>query len=1007
MNLSGAAARWVQSLDHRGRRLSWTHFSKLVLERFGKSQYEALIRKLFRIRQSTSVQEYIDNFAELVDQLLAYSCNIDPVFFAMRFMDGLRDDIRSAVHMQRPSSFDEACVLALLQEELLDSTRRKEGRRPEAFTPNKFVGARNNVVQTPVTADKNDKAAPAAGTERRGRGVEDRLNTLRSYRRARGLCIHCGEKWSRDHRCSENIQLHVLQEFWDICHNEANSDDSQPDEELAEAQVLLAVSLAALNGNTTASTMEFQGEIQGLPVKILLDSGSSHTFVSLALSSKLTGQTPLVVPLRVKIADGQILDCVDNFLQLEWAVQGCSFRTDAKVLPLAHYDMVVGMDWLAQYSPIQVDWAHKWLVIPYEGAARALQGELHSLPPGSVIQVSAVSDECNTSVPSDRPPAITQLLQEFQSVFEPPQGYPPERAFAHDIPLIPGATPVNVRPYRYPPAIKDEIERQISEMLNSGIVQPSQSPFSSSVLLVKKKDGTYRFCVDFRHLNAITVKTKYPVPMIEELLDELHGASWFSSLDLTAGYHQIRLKPGEEPKTAFQTHTGQYEFRVMAFGLTGAPATFLKAMNITLGPLLRKCVLVFFDDILIFSRTLAEHVEHVRLVLQLLQRDKWQVKLSKCVFAQRQLRYLGHIISEQGVATDPEKVQAVLQWPTPTSVKELRSFLGLAGYYRRFVRHFGMLSRPLTDLLKKGALFVWTEVQEQSFSALKQALTSAPVLAMPNFSKPFVIETDASGTGVGAVLMQQGHPLAFLSKSLSPRLQGLSTYEKEYLAILMAVEQWHSYLQLAEFQILTDHKSLVQLEEQRLHTPWQQKVFTRLLGLQYRIVYKKGVDNGAADALSRAPAVQCAAISISQPQWLVDVLQSYENDPMAQELLTKLADTSVPTPNYTLQSGLIRYKGRLWIGNDAALRLKLLQAMHASAVGGHSGVPVTYRRAKQHFYWPGLKSAVHTLVSECQICQRAKPDRSKLPGLLQPLPVPERAWKVLFVSGFRGGITLV
>ena len=173
----------------------------------------------------------------------------------------------------------------------------------------------------------------------------------------------------------------------------------------------------------------------------------------------------------------------------------------------------------------------------------------------------------------------------------------------------------------------------------------------------------------------------------------------------------------------------------------------------------------------------------------------------------------------------------MLQWPTPSSVKELRSFLGLGGYYRRFVRHFGMISRPLTDLLKKGALFVWTEVQEHSFLALKTALTSAPVLAMPNFSKPFVIKTDASGTGVGAVLMQQGHPLAFLSKSLSPRLQGLSTYEKEYLAILMAVEQWRSYLQLAEFQILTDHKSLVQLEEQRLHTPWQQKVFTWLLGL--------------------------------------------------------------------------------------------------------------------------------------------------------------------------------
>lgn len=202
-------------------------------------------------------------------------------------------------------------------------------------------------------------------------------------------------------------------------------------------------------------------------------------------------------------------------------------------------------------------------------------------------------------------------------------------------------------------------------MLRSGLIQPSSSPFSSAVLLVKKKDGSFRFCVDFRQLNAITAKSKYPVPVIEELLDELQGASWFSSLDLTAGYHQIRLHAGEEPKTAFQTHSTQYEFHVMAFGLSGAPATFLKAMNTTLYPFLRKCVLVFFDDILIFSKTAKEHVHHLRLVLELLRRDKWQVKMSKCSFMQRQLRYLGHVISEAGVATDPDRVTAVQQWPTP------------------------------------------------------------------------------------------------------------------------------------------------------------------------------------------------------------------------------------------------------------------------------------------------------------------------------------------------------
>lgn len=238
------------------------------------------------------------------------------------------------------------------------------------------------------------------------------------------------------------------------------------------------------------------------------------------------------------------------------------------------------------------------------------------------------------------PPEIQKLLQQFDDVFAPPTGLPPVRACDHQIPLVPGAKPVYIRPYRYAPALKDEIERQITDMLQSGIIQPSTSPFSSPVLLVKKKDNTWRFCVDFRHLNAMTQKGKYPVPIIDELLDELGQAAWFSSLDLRAGFHQIRLQSGEEFKTTFQTHSGHYEFRVMAFGLTGAPASFQGAMNTTLAPLLRKCVLVFFDDILIYSNSYGDHLVHLQSVLELLRKDEWKVKLSKCTFASQRIAYL-------------------------------------------------------------------------------------------------------------------------------------------------------------------------------------------------------------------------------------------------------------------------------------------------------------------------------------------------------------------------------
>lgn len=541
-------------------------------------------------------------------------------------------------------------------------------------------------------------------------------------------------------------------------------------------------------------------------------------------------------------------------------------------------------------------------------------------------------------------------------------------------------------------------------MLAKGLIQPSVCAFSSPVLLVRKKDGSWRFCVDYRYLNALTLKSRFPIPVFDQLMDELAQARWFTTLDLNAGYHQIILKPGEEHKTAFQTHFGHYEFRVMAFGLCGAPGTFQGAMNVTLSPLLRKCVLVFFDDILIYSATFEEHVQHIRQVLTLLWQDKWYVKISKCTFAQQQISYLGHIISDKGVATDPKKVEAIVTWAIPENVKQLRSFLGLAGYYRKYVRHFAIIAKPLTDLLRKNTLFVWTVEHTTSFDLLKQALSSAPVLAVPDFTQQFCLETNASKDGVGAVLLQNGHPLAFISKPLGVRNQALSTYEKEYLAILLAIEQWRMYLQQSEFLIYTDQQALVHLNEQRLHTVWQQKVFTKLLGLSYRIVYKKGVDNSVADALSRRPhpTSDCMTVTSCTPQWLEEVVLGYQSDSMASDLITKLSVKADAVPHFTLVHGVLRYKNRIWLGTNVSLQYKVIAALHSSPLGGHSGIPVTLRKLKQFFAWPGLKKTVQTFVAGCTICQQAKPDRSRYPGLLQPLPVPSGAWQIITMDFIEG-----
>lgn len=271
------------------------------------------------------------------------------------------------------------------------------------------------------------------------------------------------------------------------------------------------------------------------------------------------------------------------------------------------------------------------------------------------------------------------------------------------------------------------------------------------------------------------------------------------------------------------------------------------------------------------------------------------MRLSKCSFAQQQLHYLGHVISSKGVATNPSKVADVQNWPVPKSVKELRGFLGLAGYYRRFVKNFGSIAKPLTELLKKEQLFVWTQLTDQAFSALKTALVSTPVLAFPDFTKPFIVETDASDKGVGAVLQQDGHPIAYVSKALGPRNQGLSTYQKESLAILLAVEHWRPYLQSAEFIIKTDQKSLIHLDDQRLHTYWQQKALTKLMGLQYKICYKKGSTNAAADALSRVSHDadhELLVVSTVHPVWLQELQDSYSQDNRAKHLLSQMALSS-------------------------------------------------------------------------------------------------------------------
>jgi hypothetical protein len=331
-------------------------------------------------------------------------------------------------------------------------------------------------------------------------------------------------------------------------------------------------------------------------------------------------------------------------------------------------------------------------------------------------------------------------------------------------------------------------------------------------------------------LNAVTIKDMFPIPVVEELLDELRGAKVFTKLDMRSGYHQVLMCAADVHKTAFRTHQGLFEFLVMPFGLSNAPVTFQALMNDILQPYLRRFLLVFFDDILIYSSLWTDHLRHVRTLFRTLQDHQLFLKRSKCGFGLSSVAYLGHVISEEGVAMDQQKVQAVLDWPLPRSARVVQGFLGLAGYYRRFIKDFGKIAAPLNAMLKKEG-FRWSDDAERAFRALQHALTTAPVLQLPAFDRDFIVECDASGSGVGAVLHQGAGPVAFFSRPIAPRHAKLAAYERELIGLVQAVRHWRPYLWGRPFVVRTDHRSLRFLLNQRLTTIPQHQWASKLLGM--------------------------------------------------------------------------------------------------------------------------------------------------------------------------------
>ena len=615
----------------------------------------------------------------------------------------------------------------------------------------------------------------------------------------------------------------------------------------------------------------------------------------------------------------------------------------------------------------------------------------------------------NAVIGSDACDDTRTILSKYQDVFpdDLPDGLPPLREVEHKIELEPNQPAPFRATYKMSPADMNELKVQLEGFIAKNHVRPSKSPFGAPVLFVKKKDGTRRMCFDYRGLNKITIKNRYPLPRIEELLDRLHGAKYFSKLDLRSGYHQVRIAPGDEHKTAFRTRYGHYEFTVLPFGLTNAPATFMHLMQEIYRPLLDKSVLVFLDDILIYSKTLAEHRVHVQEALEVLRKEKLYAKLSKCDFFKQKIDFLGHTVSAEGISMDNHKVKAIREWPVPRSVPEMRSFLGLAGYYRKFVKNFSGIAANMTQLLHKDEAYLWLDQHQQAFDQLKAAVSSAPTLLTPDPLLPYTVMTDSSGFAIGAALHQdQGRglqPIAFMSKKLDAAQKHYPTHEQEELAVICALKEWRHYLHGdLPFTVITDHRSLLTLYDKPRQSPrqarWMNDTLAEFKGL-INIVYKAGETNVVADALSRRPdhkeeekeALEVAAVSSSRSSILEEIQVAYKLDIWCRKLFAHKAGQK--QNRFTVLDGMIYKDGRVVVPASEPIRTALLRECHDGATSGHLGVAKTTDLLTRQFYWKGMHEEIEKYVTTCLPCQQNKPSSALSAGLLMPLPVPMRAWQ--------------
>ena len=821
-----------------------------------------------------------------------------------------------------------------------------------------------------------------------------------------GPCIHMGPtKWPV---CvfwdPPTLQGFVKPLPYNATKEEATSEEPSKEEETPE--------LCGLRP-TSEKLIRLKGKVRGHSVTILVDSGAGRNYIDPDVVALLNLPTVTLPGNIVQLAGPVTQDASKLIPDLKFRIGQYKDHMPFTVTKLAQDQLILGKPWLTYVNP-PIDWVTNTITVtkgnvtytltppaddesPTVNMLSAMQmkriirkGQMAYL--AVIREVPEGDNRLEISAPSNGEwqSAIQGILDKHKTIFEKlPKGLPPKRSVDHHIELEPGSKPPYLPIYHMSPLELEELKRQLTDLLEMGFIRPSQSPYGAPVLFVPKKNGKLRFCVDFRALNKLTIKNRYHLPRIDELLDRLQGAKYFSKLDLQSGYHQIRIAEddGSIQRTAFRTRYGHYEWLVLPFGLTNAPATFQQLMNDILRPYLDQFVIVYLDDICIYSKTKEEHLEHLDKVLTILEQHRLFVGLDKCSFGVQEMEFLGHVVGTDGVKVDPKKVQAVKDWPTPKDVKEVRSFLGLTGYFRRFIRHYAHKALPLTNLTKKETRWHWGTAEQEAFDQLKEALTSAPMLVLPDPTLPYEVFTDASGFALGATLLQNKgsglQPVAYLSRKLTDTERNYPTGDREMLGIFWALTEWRCYLEGTTLKVNSDHLNHTWFQSKknltRRQTKWSQWLESYYSGVD--INYKEGKDN-VADPLSRRPDL-CTITTASTYDLINRISDGYEQDEYFNN----------PFPWLTNINGLWYFGDRIAVPKDVELRKSIIHECHDSPSSGHMGITKTLQRVAQKFWWPHMSRTIYAYVRACPSCQRNKPSTLPPGGLLQPLPTPETKWE--------------